>query len=544
MKKITVLVLIFSMLFQNAYGAVYKVISDETIEFDGMAKANSLVSVSVLKPGKEYADMEMHENKLDIFAAYKEYQTDETGAYTVSFKLSPENCISGIYLVRTGTEDMGLKTDQLYYINKTKHEQSCKDFFAAEDKEEYIMTYLFDLGLNYELINDENVNAILRLYDESKSDILDLSENNISEILNKCAAINGINESEIEIFGDYSEDLGFSSDVLRFLDKSYLVDIYSIIEEKISRSSGSLKDFDKNLNIALALACVQAADGYGTVKEALTAFSDDLGISRSKITDDVCKEIVGRSLTKEQLEKELDAFDDNGASGNGGGNSYGGGGGSAYPSGNRVAAVQVSEELIEPPVLEPYVGAAEFSDLSGFEWAEEAIENLRERNIVSGKEEGRFCPEQRVLREEFVKMVMEGLQFADLYGEFELQDVKESDWYYSWVKNAYLSGIVNGVSEQAFGSGQEISRQDMAVIIYNALNKKGIILENASSREFGDELDISGYAAVAVSALSGTNIIQGDEAGNFNPTDSATRAEAAVIINNVIEYMEGNSHAG
>ncbi|UKI38648.1 MAG: S-layer homology domain-containing protein [Clostridiales bacterium] len=69
-------------------------------------------------------------------------------------------------------------------------------------------------------------------------------------------------------------------------------------------------------------------------------------------------------------------------------------------------------------------------------------------------------------------MLLSAVTFEELEGTFDFDDVKSDDWYYDTVKKAYLCKIVNGMSDRMVGSGNAVSRQDMAVMCYNALIKK------------------------------------------------------------------------
>lgn len=56
-------------------------------------------------------------------------------------------------------------------------------------------------------------------------------------------------------------------------------------------------------------------------------------------------------------------------------------------------------------------------------------------------------------------------------------------------------------------------------------------------RNFNDSSKISDYAVQAVAKLGGKKIVNGDETNNFNPGDMLSRAEAAQLIYNCIEYL-------
>ena len=116
-------------------------------------------------------------------------------------------------------------------------------------------------------------------------------------------------------------------------------------------------------------------------------------------------------------------------------------------------------------------------------------------------------------------------------------DVSEDDWFYSWVNIAAEKGIVKGIGDGMFGAGLQISRQDMAVMICNALRYSGNTL-TASEFVFGDDNAIAEYAKASVYELYELGAINGKTETAFEPVSFATRAEAAKIIYNVWTLLE------
>ena len=70
----------------------------------------------------------------------------------------------------------------------------------------------------------------------------------------------------------------------------------------------------------------------------------------------------------------------------------------------------------------------------------------------------------------------------------------------------------------------------MAVIIYRAMQFKGIVLNGNETEKFEDQDEISKYAVSSVNSMKNAGIINGIGNGYFAPKSTATRAEAAVII--------------
>lgn len=169
-----------------------------------------------------------------------------------------------------------------------------------------------------------------------------------------------------------------------------------------------------------------------------------------------------------------------------------------------------------------------FADANG--WGKSFIAALYNRGIINGKSETAFEPDASITREEFVKLVVELFDLNDTALKVDFKDVAEGAWYYSYVASAYENNIVSGIGENMFGTGQKIKRQDMAKIINTVLEANGIRADKASSSVFKDYGTISDYAKDHVLAIYGLGIISGDDNGNFNPNQFATRQEAAKMV--------------
>jgi hypothetical protein len=172
-----------------------------------------------------------------------------------------------------------------------------------------------------------------------------------------------------------------------------------------------------------------------------------------------------------------------------------------------------------------------FSDVMKDRWSCLYIESLAKSGIITLPPDALFYPGREVTREEFVKMITGAFSCIDESAEVDFSDVSVSDWFYSYVASAYNQGIVNGISDTEFGSGLKITRQDMAVMAYRAVQKFGRRLDNTDSGErFADDEYIRDYARDAVYAMRAAGIISGTGNGAFEPDMYATREQAAKII--------------
>lgn len=174
-----------------------------------------------------------------------------------------------------------------------------------------------------------------------------------------------------------------------------------------------------------------------------------------------------------------------------------------------------------------------FNDIDSYGWAKDAIEGLYYAGIVSGMEEGVFNPAGQVTREQFCKMAVQLFGVLSYDTDTKFADVKNDAWYAPYVYSAVRAGYVQGQSDDYFGIGEPIMRQDMATILYRAMG----VTSDGAELSFSDVDSIAPYAEEAVSALVGMEIINGYEDGSFNPRGTATRAEAAKVIWGVYQSL-------
>ena len=217
-----------------------------------------------------------------------------------------------------------------------------------------------------------------------------------------------------------------------------------------------------------------------------------------------------------------------GSGGNGGGSSSTGGN-----SGKWGSEGASGTGVITSPPDNTQTGNPGFRDLDTVPWAKEAILFLEGKNVVSGKAAGIFSPDDPVTRAEFTKMIVTaaGVELRD--GDAGFADVTEGDWYFPYVSAARRAGLVMGDEENNFNPNAQITRQDMAVILYRAYN----IQIKGAETDFADQEEISSYAADAVGYFYTAGIVSGMGGGRFAPKDNATRAQAAVMLYNVMTKL-------
>lgn len=209
------------------------------------------------------------------------------------------------------------------------------------------------------------------------------------------------------------------------------------------------------------------------------------------------------------------------------GGNGGGGGGSSSGSVKGIKNVIVDETKIPNQNTEP---ASRFTDLAEAAWAKDYIEALADRGILSGVDEKHFLPNEAVTREQFVKMIAEAMQLSADSATTEFSDVRPEAWYAPYIAAAQKHGIIGGITEELFGVGAAVTRQDMCVILQRVLSAKGISATADGAEAFADASAIAPYAREAVGQMKALGIVNGLEDNTFAPLSYMSRAQAAKVL--------------
>lgn len=177
-----------------------------------------------------------------------------------------------------------------------------------------------------------------------------------------------------------------------------------------------------------------------------------------------------------------------------------------------------------------------FDDMQAALWAQDMVHTLVGKGVISKNEQRMFRPMDNVTREEYVKMLVTVIGSHDPNAVSSLTDVDANHWATSYIATAQKWGIVQGNADGSFGLGVNITRQDMAVMLYRTFEMLGMDLSGGTT-VFEDSNEISDYAKAAVSALEKLGIINGMGDNTFAPGANATRAQAAKVIYVMMEVL-------
>ncbi len=178
-----------------------------------------------------------------------------------------------------------------------------------------------------------------------------------------------------------------------------------------------------------------------------------------------------------------------------------------------------------------------FSDVKKDDWYFDSVCYAEQRRLFSGVSDTEFAPDESLTRAMLVTVLYRAAGEPEVNKSIPFDDVKSGAYYENAVIWANQNGIVNGVSETQFAPDENITREQIAAIIYRYADIKNTEDESevTVSLDYTDASDISEYASEAVMYCKLKGIIQGRENNKFAPKENATRAEAATILQRFLE---------
>ncbi|MBQ2613906.1 MAG: S-layer homology domain-containing protein [Clostridia bacterium] len=188
------------------------------------------------------------------------------------------------------------------------------------------------------------------------------------------------------------------------------------------------------------------------------------------------------------------------------------------------------EKVQEVPPVEPQLPA--FSDVSKGDWYFDAVQYVVEKGLFKGVSETTFAPESSLTRAMLVTVLYRAENQPEIAFAERFDDVKVGEYYSDAVVWAAQTGIVSGISETAFAPNENITREQIAAIIYRYAKFKGMdgTISGTENAEYKDASAISDWAADSVAFCKKMKIMSGNDLGQFKPLANATRAEVAATL--------------
>ena len=503
------------------------------VTVSGAGITGGTTTALILKPGKTAEDIKDGASLAENIVFIKQFDKAEKDVF--AFYPGETGGKYGMLIVKDGKSTF--KADCFSYVSPKRIKSALECVNAAElniktAAEEYKDVFAGDIS-EINLMNDDEYKFLTEYVVSSRAKLEDEKFKSIEEFntvfLKACAYTKlefAKDGSDIkELFEKYADQIGCKNfeAYKTFAEQNEKVkeNVYADIAKKLKD-----EELQKLFNERTVLRAVEGTKNQTNITAIIKDNNVFLKFDLADYEKLKNKVPVNSSLSGKMFETVSDFYDEFSAlvkkqkkaeSGTSSGNSSSSGSG----GGNTTKI-----ELAGKNGNDTSKTNTEFTDLDGFDWAREAIYALCEKDIIKGRSGKTFAPGDKITREEFTKLALLAFSDYDEKAESSFDDVNKKAWYYGYVSSAFKNGIVLGRNEKIFGIGDNVTRQDMAVIIFRAAQLKA----SEKTADFSDFEKISDYAKEAVSALYSAKVLSGTGNGNFEPVKLATRAEAAKMI--------------
>ena len=179
-----------------------------------------------------------------------------------------------------------------------------------------------------------------------------------------------------------------------------------------------------------------------------------------------------------------------------------------------------------------------FSDVSESDWFYKGVSYVVENGMMNGVGENQFAPNAPLTREMLAVVLYNMEKQPESTGVNPFADVKADMWYTDAIVWANANGIVAGYDDSTFGLGDSITREQLAAILYRYAQMKGYdVTEKADLTGYADSAAISGYAVEAMQWANANGIVNGMTETTLAPQGAATRAQVATMLMNFCENV-------
>ena len=173
-----------------------------------------------------------------------------------------------------------------------------------------------------------------------------------------------------------------------------------------------------------------------------------------------------------------------------------------------------------------------FIDVSPKEWYYNTITEVNEIGLMTGTDSTHFSPDKPMSRGMVATVLYRMAGAPNVTGKSKFSDVKDGLWYSKAITWAANSGIISGYQNGKFGPDDNVTREQMSVMLRNYAMKRGLDTKTTNNlKKFKDYKNVTNYAKSAMGWAVDKGIISGANNGTrLNPTSNATRAECAKML--------------
>ncbi len=207
--------------------------------------------------------------------------------------------------------------------------------------------------------------------------------------------------------------------------------------------------------------------------------------------------------------------------------------------------IDVTFEAVTLPHVCP---ADKFTDLDTTLWYHDAVDYVLTNGLMKGVSETEFAPLQTTDRAMLTTILYNVEKRPPVTNASSFEDVTAGKWYADPIAWAQANKVVAGTSETTFEPERHITREQMAVMLYNYAVLKGYDVSKTGTLEsYTDADELSGWAETAMCWATANGILKGvssdPTAPALNPQGESTRVEMAALIMNFLQTFAAEKTA-
>ncbi len=170
-------------------------------------------------------------------------------------------------------------------------------------------------------------------------------------------------------------------------------------------------------------------------------------------------------------------------------------------------------------------------------WYHDGVHYCIENGLMGGYSSTLFGPNDKITRAQIVTILWRMAGSSSSAQSVNYSDVRSGAYYEAAVRWATASGVASGYGNGSFGPNDPITREQLAAMLYRFAKLQGKDLsmgDMSTLNGYSDASSVSSYAKTAMQWANGLEIISGTDNSTLMPKGSATRAQAACMIQRYI----------
>ncbi|MFA9424223.1 MAG: S-layer homology domain-containing protein, partial [Sedimentibacter sp.] len=180
-----------------------------------------------------------------------------------------------------------------------------------------------------------------------------------------------------------------------------------------------------------------------------------------------------------------------------------------------------------------------FNDVNEDDWFYDSVMYAVQKGLFTGTSDITFSPNSPMTRSMLVTVIHRLGEAPISTAINPFTDVKDSDWYMQAVKWSLENDLVKGVTSTEFKPQNNVTREQLAVMLYRFAKINGLNTEIKGNIEtFADKQNVSSWAYESMTWAVDNGLISGKENNVLDPSGNATRAEAATILHRFNEKLK------